>query len=112
MTRRNDKCPCGSGKKYKNCCMQADQEKARLVPPTDRPFEERTDLKVATWVIFVVATAVLGVISGVLWFLDYVRIAGTVFGIGMFLLLVYVAFRNVPTLRKQAGDGGNIDFGN
>ena len=18
---RNDKCPCGSGKKYKNCCM-------------------------------------------------------------------------------------------
>lgn len=74
--------------------MRADQEKARLAPPTDRPFEERTDLKVATWVIFVVATAVLGVISGVLWFLDYVRIAGTVFGIGMFLLLFYVAFRN------------------
>ena len=19
---RNDKCPCGSGKKYKNCCMK------------------------------------------------------------------------------------------
>ena len=69
--------------------MRADQEKARLAPPTDRPFEERTDLKVA-----------------------YVRIAGTVFGIGMFLLLFYVAFRNVPTLRKQSGDGGNIDFGN
>lgn len=21
---RNDKCPCGSGKKYKNCCMDVD----------------------------------------------------------------------------------------
>lgn len=21
---RNDKCPCGSGKKYKNCCMDID----------------------------------------------------------------------------------------
>ncbi len=23
---RNDPCPCGSGKKYKNCCMRADQQ--------------------------------------------------------------------------------------
>ena len=23
-TRRNELCPCGSGKKYKNCCFQAD----------------------------------------------------------------------------------------
>ena len=22
---RNDPCPCGSGKKYKNCCMNRDQ---------------------------------------------------------------------------------------
>jgi hypothetical protein len=22
MTERNDKCPCGSGKKYKKCCMK------------------------------------------------------------------------------------------
>lgn len=26
---RNDPCPCGSGKKYKNCCMQKDLEKER-----------------------------------------------------------------------------------
>ncbi|MCQ2565001.1 MAG: SEC-C domain-containing protein, partial [Clostridia bacterium] len=24
---RNDLCPCGSGKKYKNCCMLKDQQK-------------------------------------------------------------------------------------
>lgn len=23
---RNDPCPCGSGKKYKNCCMKKDEE--------------------------------------------------------------------------------------
>lgn len=26
---RNDPCPCGSGKKYKKCCMGADEEKKR-----------------------------------------------------------------------------------
>lgn len=25
--KRNDPCPCGSGKKYKNCCMAKDEEK-------------------------------------------------------------------------------------
>jgi len=29
---RNDPCPCGSGKKYKHCCLGADLKK---VPPTD-----------------------------------------------------------------------------
>ena len=24
---RNDPCPCGSGKKYKNCCLQKEQQK-------------------------------------------------------------------------------------
>lgn len=26
LPNRNDKCPCGSGKKYKNCCMEIDQQ--------------------------------------------------------------------------------------
>jgi hypothetical protein len=26
---RNDPCPCGSGKKYKQCCLAKDEEKAR-----------------------------------------------------------------------------------
>ena len=25
---RNDPCPCGSGKKYKKCCMEKDEERA------------------------------------------------------------------------------------
>ena len=27
---RNDPCPCGSGKKYKRCCLPADQHRARV----------------------------------------------------------------------------------
>lgn len=27
--KRNDPCPCGSGKKYKHCCMKADRAKAQ-----------------------------------------------------------------------------------
>src|SRR5690242_8019223 len=30
---RNDPCPCGSGKKYKKCCLEKDQQAARLPPP-------------------------------------------------------------------------------
>jgi protein O-GlcNAc transferase len=33
---RNDACPCGSGKKYKHCCLTADQARdAREQPPAD-----------------------------------------------------------------------------
>lgn len=27
---RNDKCPCGSGRKYKHCCLAKDEEEARV----------------------------------------------------------------------------------
>jgi hypothetical protein len=26
---RNDVCPCGSGKKYKRCCLESDEKKRR-----------------------------------------------------------------------------------
>ncbi|HYA42323.1 MAG TPA: SEC-C metal-binding domain-containing protein, partial [Syntrophobacteraceae bacterium] len=31
-TARNDPCPCGSGKKYKKCCLPAHEEAGRLIP--------------------------------------------------------------------------------
>src|SRR5215211_3800859 len=36
---RNDPCPCGSGKKYKKCCLEKDQAagRARLVAPVRLP---------------------------------------------------------------------------
>jgi hypothetical protein len=37
---RNDPCPCGSGKKYKKCCLPKDEEKERL----EREHENVTDV--------------------------------------------------------------------
>ena len=41
---RNAPCPCGSGKKYKNCCMRRDQALARAVAEVeaaDTPMQDR-----------------------------------------------------------------------
>jgi tetratricopeptide (TPR) repeat protein len=32
QTKRNDPCPCGSGKKYKKCCLPRHEEARKLVP--------------------------------------------------------------------------------
>ena len=34
---RNDLCPCGSGKKYKKCCMASDEAAARTAQPAAVP---------------------------------------------------------------------------
>ena len=42
-TGRNDPCPCGSGKKYKKCCLAKDQEQQRTPPvaPAVAPTRKR-----------------------------------------------------------------------
>jgi len=32
-TKRNDPCPCGSGKKYKKCCLPKDRIKSLPIDP-------------------------------------------------------------------------------
>jgi tetratricopeptide (TPR) repeat protein len=34
---RNEPCPCGSGKKYKQCCLQKDEAAALAAAPPPRP---------------------------------------------------------------------------
>ena len=34
---RNDKCPCGSGKKYKHCCLDKDEMAQRAQRPSQPP---------------------------------------------------------------------------
>lgn len=36
-TGRNDPCPCGSGRKYKHCCLGKEQEQVPSQPATDPP---------------------------------------------------------------------------
>lgn len=47
---RNDPCPCGSGKKYKKCCLPLDETASRSVPPPNDSFasaSRRPDVEIA-----------------------------------------------------------------
>lgn len=45
-TGRNDPCPCGSGKKYKKCCLPRHEEARKFVPQEQlREMEEKSRLK-------------------------------------------------------------------
>lgn len=117
--RRNDKCPCGSGKKYKFCCLEKDRqaalEKEAIAknPVNSEVFEENPTPAFATWKIFAIGTGILAVIGLIAAFaFQMPRLGGAIFGCGMLILIVFCAFRNEPTVRKRPGDAGNIDFGN
>lgn len=133
--RRNEKCHCGSGKKYKNCCLQKDLDAAREAEQEQRRkaalakeskdnpdlkldengeviFEENPASGMPTWKVAVLGLALLGALFLIFHLSDYTRLGGSIFGVGALILLVYCAFRNVPTVRSETGNGGNIDFGN
>ena len=40
---RNEPCHCGSGRKYKHCCLDKDQAAARARVEPDAPVEPHTD---------------------------------------------------------------------
>jgi hypothetical protein len=40
---RNEPCPCGSGKKYKKCCLKKDELKKAISLPKRRSAEESVD---------------------------------------------------------------------
>ncbi len=45
-TGRNDPCPCGSGKKYKKCCLPHHEEARKSMPPDQlKQIDERAKLK-------------------------------------------------------------------
>jgi tetratricopeptide (TPR) repeat protein len=41
--RRNDPCPCGSGKKYKKCCLQQDEARAVAAQPAPLPASDEEE---------------------------------------------------------------------
>jgi tetratricopeptide (TPR) repeat protein len=40
MPGRNERCPCGSGKKYKRCCLEADEEAERAARAAEQDDED------------------------------------------------------------------------
>jgi tetratricopeptide (TPR) repeat protein len=45
-TGRNEPCPCGSGKKYKKCCLERDEALARQNRPVDLPVGGEDDFTI------------------------------------------------------------------
>src|SRR5699024_6776529 len=41
---RNDLCPCGSGKKYKHCCLKKEDKQALLAKRREQFYEDKHDL--------------------------------------------------------------------
>jgi hypothetical protein len=92
--RRNDPCPCGSGKKFKSCC-------AGSAPPAER---QRTTVAVGIAVAgLVVAAVVLAAIGA--------TAAKLIAGVSLLLALGYWFLVDPPSSRT-GNDPGGINFGN
>ncbi len=93
---RNEPCPCGSGKKYKQCCLGTAEAAA---------VEVQSKVVPAVLLVLVLAAGIaVGVVrnvgDGVV-----VAIAGLLMAGG------YLLFRNPPPSNPHSGSPGGIDFG-
>ena len=91
---RNDPCPCGSGKKYKKCCLAREADR---ITPRSRLLAVLATLLV---ILTVVAWTVIGADAG--------KVVG---GVGVLALGAYLLFSNPPPARG-GGDPSAIRFGN
>ena len=91
---RNDPCPCGSGEKYKKCCLGAGGAK------------RQKQLRAAKVALVVVVVAALGVAMAA------GSTAGLLTGaIGLVAVGGYVLFTDPPPPKTGGGDPGAINFG-
>jgi len=90
---RNDPCPCGSGKKYKHCCLGA--------PASG--FDRKTGIALAIVGVALVIAAILYATVGK-------DAAGLVIGLGVLIAGAWWLFTDPPS-SKGSGDPGSINFG-
>jgi hypothetical protein len=93
-TGRNDACPCGSGNKYKNCCL-----KSGGVEGSQRP-------KIAGILALVVVVAVV-----IFWFAAGRTPAALTGAVGAVIVGAYWLLSDPPPPRT-GGNPGAINFGN
>ena len=91
---RNDPCPCGSGRKYKQCCLQTGG------------VEKQKRLRLAQ--VLALAVVVAAVFVGYQW---GTRPALLVVGVGALVVGGIFFFTNPPPPRSGGGDPGAINFG-
>ena len=91
---RNEPCPCGSGKKFKQCCIDKSPE-----PATTR------------WVIPLIGVFV-GIAFGVFMGFRYNISTGFAMGTGLLIIVaIVVAVRSPPPPSGKSGDSAAINFG-
>lgn len=116
--KRNDPCHCGSGKKYKNCHLQADLETERLARRSNMSVEEveagnvtpvAAEIDFGKLGMMIGAFFVLGVILG---FALNVNWGIGVGGGGIAVSCAWFFLREPPPPRTDKRNPGSIDFGN
>lgn len=97
--RRNDPCPCGSGKKYKNCCLLVEQEQV----------EEVVGVNTGLLAKVVVFSALVGGGAGLA--LEDAGDGVTVFFAVILLVGGFVVLRKPPPSNPNSGDPSSLNFG-
>ena len=90
---RNDPCPCGSGKKYKKCCLGDEQANVRV--------RNQRAMTIG---------AVLLSIAAILYFLVDPSAGKLAAGFAVVAVGAYLMFADPPTSRG-GGSPGSINFG-
>ena len=91
---RNDPCPCGSGKKYKHCCLNADTSSA------------------IKWRMGPLMCAAVGIISGLaLFFTQGATVGGPVIAAGIVIPIAWTVFTDPPPVKSNTDDAAAMKFG-
>jgi hypothetical protein len=95
---RNDPCPCGSGKKYKQCHL-------------GKPLEEQQEANRRHWRIPILLTVIAAIVGIVLAIVSEPGTGGIIFVSAMLFIGGYVVLRKPPPPSDQGGAPGAINFG-
>jgi len=90
---RNDPCPCGSGKKYKHCCLDKPPQKAAA----------RIGLPLFLAVVAIAFGGLVGYSKG--------AVPGIIVGAGGLIIVGLVIALRDPPPSSGGGDPGAINFG-
>ena len=98
--QRNAPCPCGSGKKYKHCCLASDlQKNGATVAEIDN------SKKIPVIAVIAVLASVGATYAEDLAMGLTVAAASVIVGWG------YLTFSNPPPPKEDAGNPAGLDFG-
>ena len=97
--RRNDPCPCGSGKKYKHCCFLTEDDGAEEPKAVNGP------LLLKVFLLSLAAGIAAGIGLG-----DWGH-GATVFFAAFLLVGGFVVLRKPPPSNPNAGDPSSLNFG-